>query len=102
MRVPVIQRSIRVGWQLRVFFTEDVFAAHNPLLRNTLADRLPHKVLVVMDDAVAQAQPQLDQKIQDYFAATAGRLQLVRPPINVPGGEGAKNSQTLVFNLLEQ
>lgn len=98
----MIKRSIRVDWLLRVFFTEDVFAPENPVLRNALADRLPRKVLVVMDDAVAQAQPQLDQKIQDYFAATGGKLQLVRTPLDVPGGEGAKNSQTLVFHLLEQ
>ena len=100
--MPVIQRSIRVGWRLRVFFTEDVFAPQNPILRNTLTDRLPRKVLVVLDDAVAQAQPDLDSKIQSYFAATGGRLQLVRPPLDVPGGEAAKNSRTIINSLHEQ
>jgi 3-dehydroquinate synthase len=98
----VIQRSIQAGWQLRVFFTEDVFAPENSVLRDALADRSPRKVLLVLDDALAQAQPQLEVKIRSYFAAHAEKLQIVRPPLDVPGGEGAKNSQTLVANLHEQ
>ena len=100
--VPVIQRSITVSWQLRVFFTEDVFASGNSVLLDALADDTPRKVLVVLDDALAQAQPQLEGKIRNYFTAAAGKLSLVRPPLDVPGGEGAKNSQTLVANLHEQ
>ncbi len=100
--MSIIQRSIRAGWELRVFFTEDVFAVGNPVLRDALADRAPRKVLVVLDDAIAQAQPELEEKIPDYFAATGGKLHLARPPLDVPGGEGAKNSQTLVASLHEQ
>lgn len=98
----IIQRSIQVGWELRVFFTENVFAPDNTVLRTALTGPVPHKVLVVLDDAVAQVQPQLEGDIHHYFAATNGRLPLVRPPLDVPGGEAAKNSQTLVANLHEQ
>ena len=35
--MSVIERSIQVGWQLRVFFTENVFAPDNLILRDTLA-----------------------------------------------------------------
>ncbi len=35
--MSVIQRSIQVGWQLRVFFTEDVFAPANLVLKTALA-----------------------------------------------------------------
>ena len=100
--MPFIQRSIQVQWQLRVFFTEDVFAPENLTLRDALADTTPKKVLVVLDDALAQAQPGLEQKIQTYFAAHAAKLQLVRPPLDVPGGERAKNSPALVSDLHEQ
>ena len=76
--MSVILRSIRVGWQLRVFFTEDVFAPENLVLKNALADHLPRKVLVVLEDALAQSQPELEDHIQKYFSAHAKQLWLAR------------------------
>jgi 3-dehydroquinate synthase len=100
--MSVIQRSIQVGWQLRVFFTEDVFAPANPILKDELADGAPHKVLVVLEDALAQSQPKLERQIQNYFSAHAGQLQLARPPLFVAGGEQSKNSITIVTDILSQ
>lgn len=74
--MSVILRSINVGWQLRVFFTEDVFAKNNLVLKNALADHLPRKALVVLEDALAQSQPTLERQIEEYFAAHAKQLQL--------------------------
>jgi 3-dehydroquinate synthase len=100
--MSVIQRSIQVGWQLRVFFTEDVFAPANPVLKDALADRTPKKVLVVLEDALAQSQPKLERQIENYFSAHAAHLQLVRPPLFVAGGEQSKNSITIVTDILSQ
>jgi 3-dehydroquinate synthase len=100
--VPEIRRSIQVVWQLRVFFTEDVFAPDNLTLRDVLADIAPRKVLIVLEDSLAQALPEIEPQIQKYFTAHADRLQLVRPPVFVSGGEDAKNSSTLVSNLHAQ
>ena len=75
--MSVIQRSIQVGWQLQVFFTEDVFAPANPVLKDALADGTPRRVLVVLEDALAQSQPNLEQQIQNYFFTHAKQLQLV-------------------------
>ena len=100
--MPVILRSIRVGWQLRVFFTEDVFAEDNLVLKNALVDHLPRKVLVVLEDALAQSQPELEGHIQKYFSAHAKQLQLARSPLFVPGGESAKNSVTIITDILSQ
>ncbi len=100
--MSVILRSINVGWQLRVFFTEDVFAKNNLVLKNALADHLPRKALVVLEDALAQSQPTLERQIEEYFAAHAKQLQLVRSPLFVPGGEHAKNSLTIVTDVLSQ
>jgi 3-dehydroquinate synthase len=80
----VIQRSIQVSWELRVFFTEDVFAASNLTLHNALADAAPRKVLAVIDESLALAQPNLAHQIENYFAAHATALQLVCPPANAP------------------
>ncbi|HEY1661198.1 MAG TPA: 3-dehydroquinate synthase [Verrucomicrobiae bacterium] len=100
--MSAILRSIRVGWQLRVFFTEDVFSEKNLVLKNALADHRPRRVLVVLEDALAQSQPALESQIEKYFSTHAGQLQLARTPLFVPGGESSKNSVTIVTDILAQ
>ena len=97
--MSVIEHSIQVGWQLRVFFTENVFAPDNLILRDALADRAPRKVLVVLDDSLAQAQPELESQIEKYFSTHATTAQLVRPPLFVCGSETAKNSPTIIGEI---
>jgi 3-dehydroquinate synthase len=98
----VIEHSIRVGWQLRVFFTENVFAPNNPILKDALAGPVPRKVFVVLDDSLAQVLPELEHRIESYFAVHTTSLKLVHPPLLVCGGEAAKNSGTLVGELHAQ
>jgi 3-dehydroquinate synthase len=95
----MIQRSIQAAWQLRVFFTENVFAADNVTLRRALADAAPRKILVVIDESLAQAQPELGRQIENYFAGHADQLSLVCPPVNIAGGERAKNSYAPVAEI---
>lgn len=98
----MIQRSIQVGWQLRVFFTENVFAPDNPVLRDALADTGPRKALVVLEDSLAQALPGLEHLIEKYFSAHAQQVRLVHPPLFACGGERAKNSNTLASEFYSQ
>ncbi|HEX9046343.1 MAG TPA: 3-dehydroquinate synthase [Verrucomicrobiae bacterium] len=100
--MTVIERSIQVTWPLRVFFTENVFAPENTLLREVLAISSHRKVLVVLEDSLAQAQPRLEPQIAAYFAAHAAEIHLVRPPLYACGGESAKNSTTLVSEIYSQ
>ena len=100
--MDVIQRFIQVGWQLRVFFSENVFAPDNPVLRDALADAGPRKALVVLEDSLAQALPELEPQIERYFAAHASQLRLVRPPLYASGGERVKNSSALVGDIYSQ
>ena len=97
--MSVIQRPIQVGWQLRVFFTEDVFAPANLTLQTALADNAPRKALAVLDQSLAQAQPNLAGQIEIYFSVHAGMLQLVCPPLVIEGGERAKNSYVHVSEI---
>ena len=93
--MSVIQRTIQVGFELRVFFTQNVFAPANPLLNNVLTDSGPgrsHAVLVVVDESLAQAQPGLGAQIEAYFTTASPRLKLVCPPLVIEGGERTKNS----------
>jgi 3-dehydroquinate synthase len=100
--MAVIQRFIQAGWQLRVFFSENVFAPDNPVLRDALADFGPRKALVVLEDSLAQALPGLETQIAAYFEVHAGCARLVRPPVFACGGERAKNSSGLVGDLYSQ
>ena len=100
--MAVIQRFIQAGWQLRVFFSENVFAPDNPVLRDALADAGPRKALVVLEDSLAQALPELEPQIERYFAAQAAQARLVRPPLFACGGERVKNSSALVGDIYSQ
>jgi 3-dehydroquinate synthase len=100
--MSVIQRQIRVGWQLRVFFTENVFAADNLTLKNALADSQSRKALVIIENSLSQARPGLEKQIEDYFSNHPRQLQLVRTPLPVVGGEHSKNSIPLVTEILSQ
>jgi 3-dehydroquinate synthase len=104
--MSVIQRSIQVGWQLRVFFTEDVFAPANLVLKTALDDPssaptsgTPPKALVVLDESLAQAQPDLARRIEAYFSAHADRVKLVGPSLVIEGSERAKNSPIHVAEI---
>jgi 3-dehydroquinate synthase len=93
--MSIIQRTIQVGFQLRVFFTQRAFAPANSLLKDVLADPdtdRVHNLLIVLDESLAQAQPALIPAIESYFAAATERLKLVCPPLIIEGGERTKNS----------
>jgi 3-dehydroquinate synthase len=103
--MSVIQRSIQVGWQLRVFFTEDVFAPANLVLKTALGDDAgpaSRKAIVVLDESLAQAWPGLARRIEDYFSTPAGRVKLAGPPLVIEGGERAKNSPLQVAEIHSQ
>src|SRR5712671_6404120 len=93
--MSVIERSIQVGYRLRVHFTHDVFGPTNQVLKDVLVNderQMIHKALVVMDESLAQAQPGLTQKIEAYFSRHRDCLNLVCPPFIIEGGERTKNS----------
>jgi 3-dehydroquinate synthase len=103
--MSLIQRSIQVGYRLRVFFTQNVFDPANVVLKNALDEdtlAAPHKVLVVVDEALAQAQTELTRRIENYFANHATRLHLMCPPLVIEGGERTKNSYFHVSEIHSQ
>jgi 3-dehydroquinate synthase len=93
--MSVIERTIQVGFRHRVYFTRGVFDPANRLLRDVLSDgdqRDHHKALVVLDESLAQARPDLERAIEQYFVSFAPALRLVCPPLVIEGGERTKNS----------
>lgn len=100
--MSVIQRQIRVGWQLQAFFTENVFEPGNLTLKNAMADAQPRRVLVIIENSLSQARPGLERQIENYFSKHSRRLQMVCSPVPVVGGERSKNSIPLVTEILSQ
>ena len=102
--VPSIERTIQVTYRHQVHFTEGVFHPRNPLLRDLMAAEVRRgesKALVVVDEALAQAEPFLVRSIEKYFASHPG-LDLVCAPIVIEGGERTKNSYFHVSEIHSQ
>jgi 3-dehydroquinate synthase len=95
MFMSMIRRIFQVSYELQVQFTQNVFEPTNLVLKTILdqmEDGRSHKVVVILDEALARAQPALPRQIETYFDRHAERLQLVCPPIVIEGGERTKNS----------
>src|SRR4051812_29684222 len=93
--MPVIERTIQLRFQHRVFFSQNVFEPSNLLLRDVLIHddaKALRKALAVLDESLAAAQPGLSAAIEAYFSFHADSLKLVCPPIVLEGGERVKNS----------
>src|SRR5256885_12691120 len=92
--MSMIRRSFQVSYELQVQFTQNVFEPTNSVLK-TLLDQPKnglHKTIIVLDEALAQTQPDLSRRIEAYFETHSDQLQLVCPPIVIEGGERTKNS----------
>ncbi len=103
--MPAIERFIQVGYRLRVFFSDDVFSPGNSLLERVLNNSESvalKKALLIVDESLAQAQPDLSDRIEDYFNAHAEKVKLVCRPLVVEGGERVKNSDFHVSEIYSQ
>ena len=91
----VIERQIEVSYRHQILFTKGLFVLDNDMFCDTLVDRQPdqaHKVLIVMDEALCRAQPDLIEQIKTYCSLRKDRLHLVCEPMQFEGGERTKNS----------
>jgi len=91
----MIRRSFQVSYELQVQFTQNVFEPTNLVLKTILdqkEDGRCHKIVIILDEALAQAQPALSGLIEAYFERHSERLHSVCPPIVIEGGERTKNS----------
>ena len=97
-----LQQTFSVRFEYKVFFTEHLFAAANPLFRDFLYSQktdVNKKLLFVIDDGVAATHPNLQAQINAYFRdetafTPAGEILLL------PGGENAKNNEALFQKLV--
>lgn len=98
---PYLQKVV-VSYDYPVYFTADVFSPQNSVLVTAISRKEPlrrHRLLVILEGAVARAWPRLGTDIRDYVAHHRDRLQLVADPVQIEGGEAAKNDPAVLAEL---
>lgn len=95
----MLERPISLTYTHRVLFTRDVFAPDNHRVGDLIASqaegRVP-KVLVFLDDRVAEANPGLVSGLGRFGMANEGKFTLVGDALVIPGGEACKNDFGIV------
>src|SRR3954468_25031025 len=86
-----IDQEVVVTFRYPVRFTQKLFDSRNTTLRDVVQAEDRARLLVVIDEGVADAHPRLVDDVQFYCAAHTDALELPAPPLVVPGGEAIKN-----------
>ena len=92
-----------VPFEFPLEFTRGVFDIANPLFANVISRLEPerrHRVLFVIDDRLAHANPNLHDALLGYVSAFEDRIALAGPPVLVTGGEAVKNDIAHPLQLL--
>jgi 3-dehydroquinate synthase len=94
------RQEIQVSFRYDVVFTRDLFAPGN----ETLAETVPPgqgsaRAAVVIDRGVLERCPDLPARIARWTESHPDVLRLDEPPLDVPGGEDAKNDPGLIERL---
>lgn len=85
--------QIPVTFKHRVIFTRNAFASNNPELGKILAEGGGRRVIVFLEEAVADAWPNLRQEIEGFFASHDLDFRGVKV---LPGGEVSKADDSVV------
>jgi 3-dehydroquinate synthase len=95
-----LDQEVQVTFRFPVRFTHGLLRPQNPLLRDVMrAEGARARLLVVIDTGVAAAQPSIAADVHTYCALHADALELVAPPLVVPGGEAIKNNPAPVGEI---
>jgi 3-dehydroquinate synthase len=86
-----ITQEVVVTFRYPVRFTHGLLNPGNPTLRDVVDAEDRARLLVVIDEGVADAHPTMTEDVVVYCAAYADALELTAPPLVVPGGEAIKN-----------
>lgn len=99
----MIVRSIPLNFEHRIVFTHGAFDVANLTLRDLVAEAAEldgrARVLVLAEDGLLEGNPQLEARIERYFERHGDAVELVAPPMVMPGGEGSKNDWSLVEKI---
>lgn len=90
--------QIPVTFKHRVCFTRDAFGPANPMLGEILVEGGGRRVVVLVEEAVSKAWPDLSKKIETYFADLGFDWRGLHV---LPGGEAVKADDALVRRIWE-
>lgn len=98
-------QSFVVSFDYPVVFTRDLFDPANRAFLDAatrLQESRRHRAVVFIDSGVAQHHSGLPRRIETYFSAHAGALELAAPPCVVPGGEAVKKDLKRIEDITRQ
>ena len=101
----VAWQRFQVSYEFPVHFTKGLFEAGNSVLLDTLKRLEPdkrHRCLVFIDDGVLSSRPRLKAAVLSYAEAYKAHIELVSPPIPVPGGERIKNELYFIEDIQQR
>lgn len=97
-------RTVRLSFAHRVHFTRGAFDRANDALPAALADDAAvasRRAVVLIDEGVRSAQPDIEDRIRACFASHPARLPRIVAVETVAGGERAKEDMRLVDRVIE-
>jgi 3-dehydroquinate synthase len=98
-----LKQTFNIRYEYKVFFTSALFNLDNHTLSNFFKEQPEaqlKKVLFVVDEGVAKANPLLPDAIKTYFDACRD-IELVPDILLVPGGEASKNDPEIFARLID-
>jgi len=95
--LPALDQDFTVSFRYPVRFTRGLLEPDNALLADVVTGDPLRPLLFVVDAGVAAARPGLAAEIRAYCAAHG--LELAAEPLEVPGGEAAKNDPRIVDDV---
>lgn len=98
-----IRQRVSVTYAFPVIFTRNAFSPGNAALAEAIGRDGPGPVRVaaVVDDGAAKAFPSLCEQMAGYARAHDRIMNMVGPPIVLPGGERAKADRDVLDAVLE-
>ena len=106
MQTAVHVQRFAVAFEYPVYFTERLFDPANPVLIEALCRLEPerrHRCLVFVDDGLLASRPGLGQRDRGLcHARTPRRMELVCPPLPIPGGERIKSELFFVEQMQQR
>jgi len=103
--MSMTQYGFTLSYKFPVAFTSGIFDTANDVFLQSitrLGDGRCHRLLVVVDDGVVQAHPDLLGQLQTYVTAHAASLRLAGQPVVVAGGEACKHGLGPATEIVSQ
>ncbi len=97
----IIEQTFSVSFKYQVCFSEGILEKENSFLAHLLNNGKKAKAYFVIDSGVADAHPDLVNKIKTYAKTYSSDFLLCADPLIVPGGEMSKNDKTSFKKIVD-